>query len=99
MVTVAISQTSTNSRLVEVISKQTANSKPKVVLIKSHGKTVAELKVMSDATLEIKAQTPESRMFGVPGHLEGTGGFNIWISIDGKVPFTVKADEIEWDMQ
>jgi len=54
---------------------------------------------MSDATLEIKAQTPESRMFGVPGHLEGTGGFNIWISIDGKVPFTVKADEIEWDMQ
>ena len=73
-----------------------ARLKIKTILIKSHGETVAELRMPLTKTSTIEMKCNCTPLFNAStGHITFKGGVTIQINTTGGLPVTVKADEIE----
>ena len=70
--------------------------KMKTILIKSHGETVAELRVPVTKTSTVEMKCNESPLVNAStGHMTFKGGVTIQINTAGGLPVTLKADEVE----
>ncbi len=76
--------------------KRTPNTEPRLFLLKSKGATVAELKVLGGATVEVKSENSQVEHDPKSGQVIWKGGATIVIKQNGESPITLKAnDEIE----
>src|ERR1700722_5397727 len=72
--------------------EQANNATSQVIKLKSHGETVAELRLVKKTTPEIKGG---GILVGKTGNVDFKGGITIILRNDGGSPITIKADEVE----
>lgn len=75
------------------VEKPATASVPRMIRLKANGKVIAELRLLSDTTMEVVSQS--SSLNRNTGAWTAAGGVTLHLRQDGGQPVVVKADEIE----
>jgi lipopolysaccharide export system protein LptA len=73
--------------------QQTANAATKIIILKSHGVAVAELRVLTRDSLQINGM--KQNLDAMTGVLTAKGGVTVQLGSAGDSQITIKADEVE----